>query len=97
MENMNIWWELDVSKDEGKTWETVKMGPSCDSCKSYAREYFHKRSDGSGINTNFQYRIYTLGGQQLYCMSSNNQSWRMKWEWGNLKSRELQLHHEDIT
>lgn len=81
-------WELDISLDQGKIWKTVKTGPSCDSCKTFAREKYHKTL--YGINPNVWYRIYALNGEQLYVTSHDNRSWRMSWAWGNLKPRDQQ-------
>ena len=86
-------WELDVSLDEGKTWTTMKKGPSADSCKNYAREEIHR---GRGcdayyvLNTKAMYRLYAGNGAQLHMISFNNRCWRMKWENGNLRPREEQ-------
>lgn len=88
-------WELDVSLDQGKTWKTVKTGPSCDSCKNFARTKYHKKE--WGINPNVWYRIYAGNGEQLYVVSHDNRSWRMQWNWGNLKPRDQQYNVSEGT
>ncbi len=80
-------WELDVCLD-GRTWTTVKKGPSCDSCKNEARKWY--RDEFGNNKPLISFRIYALDGQQLHVVSSNNRSWRLKWSWGNLLSRQQQ-------
>lgn len=75
-------WDLDISRDHGKTWKTVARKPSCEACKSMARAYHQ-----SPLNTGLHYRIYALDGQQLHSFSSNNDCWRMKWQWGDQRPR----------
>ena len=83
-------WSLDISYTG--VWNTVFEGPSCDSCKNHARKIFRMQSQERGI----QYRIYGLNDFQLYQVSFDNYGTRMKWRWGNMKSREEMKEMNEI-
>lgn len=78
-------WELDISYDGGRCWNTAKTGPSCDSCKNVAREL---HTDPGFESQKFLYRIYA--GNQLVYVSGPNMGWRLCWFNGNLKPRSEQ-------
>ena len=80
-------WELDISRDDGKTYETVARKPSAEACKTYARS-LHRTPNG--INPGIIYRLYARDGYMLQYLSYDNQSWRMIWGPGNLQPRESQ-------
>lgn len=78
-------WELDISRDKGKTWQTVATKKQAEGCKDTARKY-HRNEHG--VNSSLCYRIYsTFGQEQLAYFSFNNTSWRMAWLDGNLRPR----------
>ena len=82
-------WELVISYDEGRTWQTIKCGTSSKSCKTKAKERY--TNDNSCCDNYFhQYRIYALDGEQLRYVSQHNTRWRLKWNYGNLKPRTQQ-------
>jgi hypothetical protein len=78
-------WELDISRDYGKTWGTIAKRTSPEACKAVARKV---HSNGVSIKTTVWYRLFCE--DRLEFVSGNNTSWRMSWDKGNHKSRSEQ-------
>lgn len=84
-------WELDISRDDGKTYETVAKKPTAEACKTYARSMH--RSPTGNVNSDIIYRLYSKSGECLQYLSYDNRSWRMIWGPGNLQPRASQQGH----
>lgn len=80
-------YELDVSHDNGKSYERAGGANSIDGCKAIATRL--RKTDG-GYRIGLLFRLYATGGDDLLLVGRDRGSWRLSWSPGNRRPRNQQ-------
>lgn len=80
-------YELDVSYDNGKSYERAGGASSIDDCKAIATRL---RKTDSGYRMGLIFRLYFAGGNHLIHVGRDHGSWRLRWSPGNNRPRNQQ-------